>query len=322
MMRSSQSNELMLGSLAAIGAYFLWGILPAYWKLIDGAGAEEVLAQRIIWSFVFMLIIILITKNTVHLINDIKQLFAKPIKLLTIIAASLLITLNWYIFIWAVEHGHVVQSSLGYYINPLISVLLGIVFLKEKLSMWQMVSFITALIGVVLMTVQTGTFPWISLGLALTFGLYGLLKKTVRLRAMTGLTIETFIVTPVALLYLAFFDAHADRLFSFSDPTLTLLLIGAGVVTAVPLLLFAAGANRISLTMVGFFQYIAPTLMLILGTLFYHEPFDRHNLLSFILIWLSLILYAFSRSKWLVGIEDKIFHRKHSPYPNEKCRSQ
>ncbi|MFC7391487.1 EamA family transporter RarD [Scopulibacillus cellulosilyticus] len=321
-MESSQSKELMLGALAAIGAYVLWGVLPIYWKLIDGVTAEEVLAQRIIWSFIFMFIIVLITRNMPLLVCDIKQLVATPKKLFSIIAASFVITINWYIFIWAVGHGHVVQSSLGYYINPLISVLMGVIFLKERLSMWQIVSFIIALIGVLLMTIETGTFPWISLGLALSFGLYGLLKKTIHLRAMTGLTIETFIVAPIALIYLVFFNSHAGHSMMFVKPSLTLLLMGAGIVTAIPLLLFAVGANRISLTMVGFFQYIAPTLMLILGTLLYHEPFNRDNLVTFILIWASLILYAVSRTKWLVIIEDKILHKKQHSYTSKKCRSQ
>jgi len=308
-MNKGQSNEQLLGAIAALGAYFLWGILPIYWKWIVGASSEEVIAHRVIWSFVFMIVLILITRNLKQLKSDIKGLISTPKRLLSIICASLVVTLNWYIFIWSVDHGHVIQASLGYYINPLVSVLLGLVFLKEKLSLWQYVSFFIAFLGVLIMTIQVGVFPWISLGLAFTFGLYGLLKKTVHLKAMTGLTIETAVVTPLALIYLLFIDPSQEP-FHFSTPGLALLLMGAGVVTAVPLILFAAGANRISLTMVGFFQYVAPTLMLILGTLLYHEPFDREHLFSFIMIWISLVLFTLARTKWFTQLEGKLLHRK------------
>ncbi|MGV3488906.1 MAG: EamA family transporter RarD [Tuberibacillus sp.] len=308
-MNKARSNDQLMGAVAALGAYFLWGILPIYWKWIVGASSEEVIAHRVIWSFVFMIVLILITKNVRPLIADIKALISAPKRLLTIISASLVITLNWYIFIWSVDHGHVIQASLGYYINPLVSVLLGLIFLKEKLSLWQGVSFFIAFLGVFIMTIQVGVFPWISLGLAFTFGLYGLLKKTVHLKAMTGLTIETAVVTPLALLYLLFIDPSQEP-FHFSTPGLALFLMGAGVVTAVPLILFAAGANRISLTMIGFFQYIAPTLMLILGTLLYHEPFDLEHLFSFIMIWLSLVLFTLAKTKVLTELEGKLLRRK------------
>lgn len=313
-MKSTQPNEQLMGGLAAAGAYFLWGVMPIYWKLIDGATAGEVLANRIIWSFIFMLIIILVSRSMPRLMGDIKKLFAEPKRLLIIISASFAISINWYIFIWAVDNGHVVQASLGYYINPLLSVLLGVIFLKEKLTMWQIISFGLALIGVLILTFQAGTFPWVSLTLALSFGLYGLLKKTVRLSAMTGLTIETFIVTPIALLYLLFFDAHISQSFTFDKPGLMLLLMGAGIITAIPLLLFAAGANRISLAMVGFFQYIAPTIMLILGTLLYHEPFDKEHLFAFILIWVSLVLFTLARTKGFIHLERKILHKNRNSY--------
>jgi len=308
-MNKTHSNEQFMGAIAALGAYFLWGILPIYWKWIVGASSEEVIAHRVIWSFVFMIIIILVTKNVKPLAEDIKGLIRAPKRLLIIICASLIITVNWYLFIWSVNHGHVVQASLGYYINPLVSVLLGLIFLKERLSLWQIVSFFIAFLGVLIMTIQVGVFPWVSIGLALTFGLYGLLKKTVQLKAMTGLTIETAVVTPLALIYLLFIDPGKHP-FHFATPGLALLLMGAGIVTAIPLILFAAGANRISLTMIGFFQYVAPTLMLILGTLLYHEPFDREHLFSFIMIWVSLILFTMARTKWFVQLEGKLLHRK------------
>jgi chloramphenicol-sensitive protein RarD len=308
-MNNTQSNEQVLGALAAIGAYFLWGILPIYWKLISGASPEEVLFHRILWSFIFMIIILLVTRNMKTFSKDIKELIAAPKRLVIIASAAIVVTLNWYIFIWSVDNGHVVQASLGYYINPLISVLLGLFFLKEKLTFWQIASFVIAFVGVLIMTIQVGVFPWISLSLAVTFGLYGLLKKTVRLKAMTGLTIETAIVTPISLLYLFFIDPN-NQPFHWATPSLAFLLMGAGIVTAIPLLLFAVGANRISLTMIGFFQYIAPTLMLIIGTLIYHEPFDREHLFSFIMIWISLAIFTLAKTKWFIRIEGKLIRRK------------
>jgi chloramphenicol-sensitive protein RarD len=309
-MKSAEANEAWLGGLASFGAFFLWGILPIYWKMIEGVSSEEILAHRIIWSFVFMMFVLLFTRKIPLLKEDLKALSANRLKMITIIAASLVITVNWYTFIWAVDNGHVVQASLGYYINPLVSVLLGIFFFKEKLSPLQVVSFALAIIGVLLMTFHAGTFPWISLMLAFSFGTYGLLKKKAHLRAMTGLTIETSIMTPVALAYLAFFSANPTRAFALSAPGPALLLIGTGIVTAIPLLLFAAGANRISLAMVGFLQYVAPTLMLFLGTLVYDEPFNHQDLTSFILIWLSLILFTGSRTKWLNRLVHKLLPKK------------
>lgn len=308
-MSSTESNDQLLGGLSAAGSYVLWGIMPIYWKLIQGATAEEILAHRIIWSFVFMVLLLLFTRNIKKAFNDLRMLISEPKRLWILIGAAIFVTLNWYTFIWAVANGHIVQSSLGYYINPLISVILGILFLKERLSLWQIVSFILALIGVLFLTISAGTFPWISLTLALTFGIYGLLKKTVKLTAMSGLTIETLIITPIALIYLLFFDPTSGQSFSFANPSLMYLLMGAGVVTAIPLLLFAAGANRISLAMIGFFQYIAPTLMLILGTLLYHEPFDREHLFCFVLIWVALVVFTLAKTKLFMKAEAKLLRK-------------
>jgi chloramphenicol-sensitive protein RarD len=214
-------------------------------------------------------------------------------KLLGITFASIIISLNWLTYIWAVNADHVVQASLGYYINPLFSVLLGIIFLKETLTRRQILSVILAAAGVIYLTISYGVFPWISLALAITFGLYGLLKKTVDIPAMFGLTVETLIVTPLALIYLAFLPEQAfDFHFFFSG--INLLLMGAGIATAIPLLLFAAGAKTIPLAMVGFLQYFAPTIMLLLGVFLYDEPFTSAHLVAFGLIWIALIVYLAS----------------------------
>ncbi|WP_192869502.1 EamA family transporter RarD [Lentibacillus sediminis] len=282
-----------LGMIYAASAYLLWGFLPIYWKLADAAPPGEILAHRIVWSFIFMLIIIIISRKWTSFLGESKALLKNKKRLAGITAASVFISLNWLTFIWAVNSDYVIQASLGYYINPLVSILLGILVLKERTTRRQNVSFILAGIGVVYLTVSFGVFPWVSLVLALSFAFYGLLKKQIDVSAMTGLTIETMIVTPLALIYLFVLPETA---FSLADPvsTLNLLLMGAGVATAIPLLLFASGAKKIPLGLVGFLQYIAPTIMLILGVFLYNEPFTSAHLVAFILIWFALFLYMSS----------------------------
>ncbi|WP_010531510.1 EamA family transporter RarD [Lentibacillus jeotgali] len=287
------NQENKAGILYAAGAYFLWGFLPIYWKLLKDTPPGEILAHRILWSFIFMIAIVLAVRKWRPFIQECKRILRDKKQLLGITLASIVISLNWLTFIWAVNNDHVIQSSLGYYINPLVSILLGMIVLKETLTRRQLFSFILAGIGVVNLTISYGVFPWVSLVLAFSFAIYGLLKKTVNISAMFGLTIETMIVTPIALIYLLIIpdsSIEPDVMFTASGP----LLIGAGVATAVPLLLFATGAKQIPLSMVGFLQYIAPTLMLILGVFVYDETFSGAHLMSFALIWIALIIYMAS----------------------------
>ncbi|MGB8000777.1 MAG: EamA family transporter RarD [Anaerobacillus sp.] len=311
-MKAGIDQEQTIGIASGAGAYFLWGILPLYWKLLAGVPSEEVLAHRIIWSFVFMIVILLVLGKLSSFQKELLAIFKQPKKLTAIAFASLFITINWYAFIWAVNHDHVIQTSLGYYINPLISVLLGILFLKERLSFWQLISFALAAIGVLNLVFRFGEIPWVSLILAMSFGLYGLLKKTARLNALTGLTIETLLITPFALIYLmSVRSTLSDALYMNNVSTLSLLL-GAGIVTAIPLLLFASGANRISLSMIGFLQYIAPTLMLIQGVFLYGESFTSAHMVSFALIWAALVIFTLARTKLFRRIEPRFFQNKHS----------
>ncbi len=305
-------NEQTIGILSGAGAYFLWGVLPLYWKLVGSVPSEEVLAHRIIWSFVFMLIILAVLRKISSFKGELYAIFRQPKKLMAIAFASLFITINWFAFIWAVNHDHVIQTSLGYYINPLISVLLGILFLKERLSFWQLISFFLATIGVLNLVFRFGEIPWVSLILAMSFGLYGLLKKKARLGALTGLTIETLLITPFALIYLMTVRSSVADALYIQDSVIFSLLLGAGIVTAVPLLLFASGANRISLSMIGFLQYIAPTLMLVQGVFLYDESFTSVHVVSFTLIWAALLLFSFARTKLFRRIEPPFFQRKHS----------
>lgn len=287
------NNNIKSGIIYGLSAYLLWGFLPIYWKFLENVDAGAVLAHRIIWSFVFMISFILITKRWSLFIQQCKNIVTNKKVLITITIASILISFNWLIFIWAVQNGYVVQSSLGYYINPLISVLFAIVFLQEKLSQLQILSLVLAGIGVVYLTIDYGVFPWISFILAITFASYGLLKKIANVDATFGLAIETLVVTPIALVYL-WFTFGANMGFQDTSFTEILLLVFSGAATAIPLLLFGMAVITIPLSMIGFLQYIAPTIMLLIGVLLYKEAFTSAHAITFGFIWLSLVLYMYS----------------------------
>lgn len=297
----TQAKGVMFG----IGAYLIWGILPVYWKLIDQVSPYQILAHRIIWSFILMLCILVATKKLYPCYQEIKAIIATPKKILVITIASIVISANWCTYIWAVNSHRVVEASLGYYINPLISVLLAIIFLREKLSLWQVVSFLLATIGVLNLVLQFGAVPWAALTLAITFAFYALVKKIVKVSTVTGITLETMIVTPVALIYLAYLHQQGNGVFG-QELFTTLGLMGTGIVTAVPLLLFAAGAKHLTLTLLGFMQYIAPTIALALGVLIYHEPFTKTHQLSFTFIWLALTIFSLARTKWFTQWEQAL----------------
>jgi chloramphenicol-sensitive protein RarD len=222
-----------------------------------------------------------------------------------LITASCLISLNWFIYIWAVNSGQMIEASLGYYINPLVSFLLGVFVLKEKLSIIQYASFLLAAVGVLIISISYGHFPWISCLLAFSFGLYGLAKKLINVDSAVGLTLETFAVVPIALIYMIFLLFKGTNAFLHESAVTDLLLIGAGLVTAVPLLYFAKGAQKISLSLLGFLQYISPTITLILGIFIYHEHFSKIQLLAFIFIWSALTVYSISKIKLFSVKESK-----------------
>jgi chloramphenicol-sensitive protein RarD len=304
-MDEQNSKELEIGIWYAAFAYIFWGILPLYWKLLEKIPAVEILAHRIVWSFVFIICLLAVYKKWDLLLRNIKEIIQSRVQFFAVLASSILISTNWLVCIWAVNSDHIIETSLGYYINPLISVLLGMLFLKEKLSFWQFVSFALATVGVVILTIQYGQFPWIALTLAISFGLYGLTKKVTKLDSMIGLTFETMIVVPLAFVYLIFLAGKGNGSFGTSLST-TLLLIGAGVATALPLLWFAQGAKRIPLSMVGFLQYIAPSISLLLGIFVYHEHFSKTHFVSFLFIWTALTLFSLAKSKWLLTFQPKI----------------
>jgi chloramphenicol-sensitive protein RarD len=287
------NNEFKRGILFAFAAYFLWGVLPIYWDLIHGFGAFEILAYRIVFSMIFMVLIVIISNKTKSFINNVNQLIKQPIQLIAIIAAGYVITINWGTFIWAVTNGHVLQSSLGYYINPLISILLAFIFLKERFNKFEWIAIILAFIGVLYMTFEIGEFPYVSLLLAFSFGLYGLIKKLVPIDAISSITIECIVTAPAGMIYLWYVIQQGHN--SFGMNISSLWIVFSGAVTAIPLILFSAGAKRIPLSLTGFLQYIGPTLMFVLGVFVFKEPFDIHQFITFIFIWLGIIVYSISQ---------------------------
>ncbi|WP_174729477.1 EamA family transporter RarD [Mesobacillus harenae] len=297
----TQEQEQRMGIFYAGFAYVLWGFLPIYWKLLNDILAYEILANRVFWSLLFILVFLVLSKKWGVFIQTFRGLAKKPRQLLALTAASLLISTNWFFYIWAVNTNQMVEASLGYYINPLVSVLLGMIFLKERLSKAQYISFVLAGIGVLILTISYGKFPWIAVTLAASFGLYGLAKKLIRVDSAIGLALETMVVMPIAIGYMAFLFYKGTNSFMSLSITTDLLLIGAGAATAVPLLYFSKGAQRIPLSMLGFLQYIAPTIMLILGIFVFHESFSKLHLLSFTFIWGALTLYSLSRTKLATG---------------------
>ncbi|HNZ01250.1 MAG TPA: EamA family transporter RarD [Anaerolineaceae bacterium] len=276
------------GVLFALAAYILWGFFPLYFKAIQQVSALQILAHRIAWGFVFTLAVVLVLRQW----KEFRASVFNRRTFLIYAGASVVLGINWFTYVWAVITNHVVESSLGYFINPIVSVLLGVIFLRERLRTFQWVAIAMVTAGVVYLTITFGQLPWISLVLAVTFGFYGLLKKIAPLGALHGITLETAVLTIPSLAYLFIVNANGTGTFGHSTPLLDFLLVLSGPVTAIPLLLFATGARRIPLTTIGLLQYIAPTLQFLLGVLVFHEPFDQTRLIGFMIIWLALVLFS------------------------------
>lgn len=283
------------GIMYGLGAYCLWGILPIYWKLLQHVPALEILANRFIWSAVFVFFLLLVTGKFKVFLSETAAVFSKFKTGTAMLAAAVTISFNWGIFIWAVEEGRIVESSMGYYINPLVSVLFGMVFLREKLDKLQWTAVICAVIGIAIMLVKNGSLPWVSVSLAFTFALYGLLKKIIPVSAMTSIMLETLLIMPVAIGYLYFLSISGDCTYQSGDLLTISVLIGAGAVTATPLLLFTSCAKLLPLKIVGFMQYLSPTISLFLGIFVYGEVFTSTHMLSFGCIWLGLLFFTWSQ---------------------------
>lgn len=276
------------GTLYAIGAYLMWGSFPVYFKQLQRVPALEVIGHRVVWSCMALAIVIALTREAAAFSRSIRNL--RVIR--TYAAAAVLIALNWLVFVWAVSNGYVVEASLGYFIAPLTSVVFGVAFLRERMRPWQWVAVALAAAGVLYLTVSLGKLPWIALTLAISFGLYGLVKKLAPLGAVHGLTLETGLLLPPALIYLLYLDRTGAGAFLHVGTATDLLLFGAGLVTTLPLLLFASATKRIPLSVVGLLQYITPTMQFLIGVLFYAEPFARVRAVGFGLVWVALVIFS------------------------------
>ena len=276
------------GILYAFGAYLIWGFFPVYWKLIKHVPAIQLIGHRIAWSFVLLAVILFATGKWAEL-----RALASESKVFGIYSvAAVLVGLNWFIYVWSVNAGYIVEASLGYFINPLLSVLLGVIILRERLRLFQWISVGLAAAGVAYLTIAYGHPPWISLGLAFTFGFYGLVKKIAPLNPLNGLTLETGILFLPAVIFLSYQNWIGQGGFLHTGFISDLLMAGAGFVTTVPLLMFASAARRIPLTMIGILHYITPTCQFLLGVLVYGEAFNAVQALGFGIIWVALIIFG------------------------------
>lgn len=283
------------GIFFGLAAYVLWGILPVYWKALELVSPFEILSSRFMWSCVFVFLLIIFQRKWLLFTKEVKQVFSNVKTGAAMVAAGITISFNWGTFIWAVNNGHIVETSMGYYINPLVSILFAVVFLRERLDKMQLAAITCAFIGVASMVYSFGKIPWVSLTLAFTFALYGLLKKILPVSALTSIMLETLLITPLALVYEYSLWQQGVSFYASGNLQVIMMLTGAGVVTAIPLLLFTAGARLLPLKIIGFLQYISPTLTLLIGVFVYNEAFTASHLLAFGWIWAALLLFIVSQ---------------------------
>lgn len=276
------------GVFYGFSAFVLWGLLPLYWKLLEAVPAIEILAHRIFWSFIVVTLVVIVTGRWKTFFDSL----ADRKKLLLIFCCGFIISLNWFTYIYAVNSGFVIEASMGYYINPLVVVLLGVTVFREKLGRWQLAALLLATAGVLIITLQYGRIPWIALLLAGTFASYGLIKKIIRLDPVSGLVLETFIVMPVALLFIINLERTGPGALGSMPAYTALILAGTGAITAIPLFLYARGIEKTTFSMMGFLQYIAPTINLLLGIFVFREYFSLTHLVSFCFIWVALIIFT------------------------------
>ena len=284
----TQSSHKSEGYFYAAGAYAVWGLFPIYWRLLLHVPVQQLLCHRILWSFLLLFAVVLASGQWRSFRTAVLKWTALP----AYMAAAALISINWYIYVWAVNNGFIVEASLGYFINPLLSVLLGVIFFRERLRPGQWVAVGLAGLGILYLTHSYGKPPWIALGLASTWAIYGLIKKIAPLGSLHGLTLETGLLFVPVIVYLVHVEIAGTGAFLHKGPVSDLLLLGAGVVTSVPLFMFALAVRRIPLSMAGFLQYISPTLQFLCGVMLYGEPFTASRFVGFGIVWIALILFA------------------------------
>lgn len=286
---SSQQLATRSGVYNALAAYFMWGIAPLYFKLLIELNAGEILMHRVIWSSVFIFLLVLVSKKWTVLV----QLCQQPKAIVKLAISAVLLAMNWLLFIWAVNNDHLLDASLGYYINPLFNVALGMFFFSERLRRGQVISVGLAILGVLVQLFTIGSLPLISLMLASSFAIYGVLRKKMHVDSLVGLFIESLIMLPIAIIYWVYFIDSTTANLADNSNSLNFTLIMAGVVTTAPLLCFTAAAKRLTLSSLGFFQYIGPSIMFLLATFYFHEPLSFAEFITFGFIWSALALYSY-----------------------------
>ena len=286
-----------LGLIYAFSAYIWWGFIPVFWKQLDHISSAEIVMHRMVWSCVIVLVMIMFMRQW----REFSALFSQPKVMLRLLIASALMTINWGVFIWAVNSGYLVETSMGYFINPLINVLFGVLFFAERLRKGQMFALFIAFVGVLYLVLTFGAFPWISFTLAITFALYSVTKKSITVPAAHGMGLETLFFIVPAIAYLIYIEANGSGQFTASAFNASMLVLG-GLFTLIPLLLFAAAAKKVTMTVLGMTQYIGPSLQLLIGVFIYNEPFGSERMIAFGLIWLALAVYS----------ADQIRHRRRS----------
>jgi chloramphenicol-sensitive protein RarD len=284
---SAKSHETS-ALIAGIAAFTTWGLIPVYWKLLKAIPATEILAHRFVWTSLFLIGLLSWQRRW----PEVKAVVSSRRTTLYCLAAGVAVAANWFFFIFAVIIGRVIETSLGYFMTPLVNVLFGAIFLRERLTRWQIISVLLATAGVLYLTFGYGRFPWIAVTLCTTFGLYGLLRKKSGTAAIPGLFLETVMLVPAALGYLVWLKTNGALLFARGDWYMSILLISTGIVTAVPLFWFGYAARYLRLTTVGFLQYLAPTGSFFLGVFLYHEPFTHGHFITFSLIWIALAIFT------------------------------
>ena len=288
-------KQYKLGVFYGLSAYLIWGVLPIYWRQIQHVDAMEILASRFIWSAVFVFLLMLFTGKLGVFLEETKAIFSTWKTSICMILAAITISFNWGIFIWAVEVGRIVETSMGYYINPLVSVLFGMVFLREKLDRLQTIAVVCAAVGIAVMIIKNGSLPWVSVSLAATFALYGLLKKLIKAQALTSIMLETLLISPLMLYYMYYLSQNGGNVYQSCDHRTLFFLVGAGIATATPLLFFTGCAKLLPLYMVGCMQYLAPSITLLIGIFMYGEAFTLTHAVSFGCIWVGLVFFTISQ---------------------------
>ncbi|MFZ1219621.1 MAG: EamA family transporter RarD [Chthoniobacterales bacterium] len=295
---SAAEREDRSGLIAGIAAFGTWGLIPVYWKLFTSLSASEILAHRFVWTTGFLVGLLSWQRRW----PEVREAIRSRRALFYCLASGVAISINWFCFIWAVNVGRVIETSLGYFMTPLMNVLLGATFLRERLTRLQFISVLLALTGVLNLTLGYGRFPWLAIILCVSFGLYGLLRKKSGVRPIPGLFLETALLTPVAAAWLLYLQGAGNSAFSSNGWSMALLLVTTGVVTGLPLVWFGHAARHLRLTTLGFLQYLAPSCSFFLGVFLYHEPFTRAHLITFTFIWVALGIFTVEAIwRWRAG---------------------